>query len=212
MTRRLFNLLTALSLLLCVVVAAMIARSYWTAESLRLHRTRPERLAWRSSIMRVDLEWGLFRVDYQFAVSTYDQEKYAAHVATRLPAAVELYRYRVPAQSPAKRWGSVWERLGFSGYRSSISYPSSGTVVMPNGESFTPVSRIVDSGEYSVPVWPLALFALLPPTSWLLRAWDRMRRVRRASAHRCPACGYDLRATPGRCPECGRAAPTATGT
>ena len=29
------------------------------------------------------------------------------------------------------------------------------------------------------------------------------RAVRRG---RCPACGYDLRATPGRCPECGTAA------
>ena len=36
--------------------------------------------------------------------------------------------------------------------------------------------------------------------------WRRRRLVRRVVAGRCPACGYDLRATPGRCPECGRAA------
>ena len=203
MRRRLLNLLTVLSLLLCVAIVTVVARSYWVAESLHWHRVQPERLAWRSSIVRLDLAWGLFCVEYQFAVSTYDQEKYAAHVATVLPAAVEFYRFRVPAQAPSKRWGSVWERLGFSGYRSSISYPSSGTMVTPNGESFTPVSRIVDSGEYSLPVWPLALFALLPPTSWSIRAWGGLRRGRRARAGRCPACGYDVCATPDRCPECG---------
>ena len=33
---------------------------------------------------------------------------------------------------------------------------------------------------------------------------DRRARQRHA-AGRCPACGYDLRASKGRCPECGRA-------
>jgi predicted Zn-ribbon and HTH transcriptional regulator len=45
----------------------------------------------------------------------------------------------------------------------------------------------------------LAVAAVLPLV-WVRRR-VRQRRVRRLNL--CPACGYDLRATPERCPECG---------
>src|SRR5690242_18646621 len=57
--------------------------------------------------------------------------------------------------------------------------------------------------EVQVPFWAL----LLPTLPLAVRPWWRSRRVIRAAdlgaAGRCPACGYDLRATPDRCPECG---------
>ncbi len=53
--------------------------------------------------------------------------------------------------------------------------------------------------------WPVTATALLPGIRLIVRH-RRRRLARRAAAGRCPACGYDLRATPARCPECGRAA------
>ena len=47
--------------------------------------------------------------------------------------------------------------------------------------------------------------ALAAAAAWRLQANLRIRRRKRHGL--CPACGYDLRASPDRCPECGNPTP-----
>ena len=63
-------------------------------------------------------------------------------------------------------------------------------------------------GELPVPYWLTCLVLASPVTVRTARPWIRRRsRSHREQERRSrglwPACGYDLRATPGRCPECG---------
>jgi hypothetical protein len=56
----------------------------------------------------------------------------------------------------------------------------------------------------SVPHWQVIATAGVLPGLTVARRVRRSRYQRRRSlAGLCPACGYDLRATPDRCPECG---------
>ena len=71
--------------------------------------------------------------------------------------------------------------------------------------------RRLDVAVGSVSASSLALAAAFLPVVSVTAHLHRRRRVRaRVSRGLCPACGYDLRATPGRCPECGTAAAAST--
>lgn len=60
--------------------------------------------------------------------------------------------------------------------------------------------------EVVFPLWLIPVAVLIPVVmAGIFMALRRRRRVRRGL---CPACGYDLRASPGKCPECGAASGT----
>ena len=172
MTRRLLNLLTGLSLLLCVAVVALWVRSYRTAATFD----------WWSV--------GTGGVEFRVRGATARAGSVGFYVADYPPGLcrgsypLHYHRSRTEGNSrPARR------KLGFAVERSSPA-PGQTDVVWR---------------AWRVPFWFLLLASALAPARRAARGISEARLRRRGL---CPACGYDLRATPGRCPECGHPADT----
>jgi hypothetical protein len=101
-----------------------------------------------------------------------------------------------PDKTVLTRETTRWHRLGFRLDRRA----SDKTYRDPR---YVESSRLVmRSVRLRVPLWLVALTFLAGGVPGLLA----LRRRLRPAAGLCPACGYDLRATPDRCPECGTAA------
>ena len=99
----------------------------------------------------------------------------------------------------------LWVAVFIQGSSQALRYRAGG-----------PFPDVLEIGFFSVTVLGLkvsydrcAAFAALLPVAWLVwlarRAFERRRPLKRQASGLCPACGYDLRASPGRCPECGAA-------
>jgi hypothetical protein len=80
----------------------------------------------------------------------------------------------------------------------------------PSGVNVTlgRVAAFVHVGPYERPgglSWRVAYWKVLAITALVPVMWFRHTRSLRSrqDSRLCPACGYDLRATPDRCPECG---------
>jgi hypothetical protein len=177
MFRRLFTLLSALSLVLCLAAVGMGVRSSGTHDQVwHLTWGAPEPDGYhRRAIRGVRSSRGVLTVYLNVdRVSTalvadrqsfffgegldgfhWHADPYGVAGDPRFARFV-LYNREMYAERPPREWRSSW-----------------GTVVTVTG---------------------------LLPSAWLL---DRFRRARRDERGQCRSCGYDLRATPGRCPECG---------
>ncbi|HEX2971638.1 MAG TPA: zinc ribbon domain-containing protein [Tepidisphaeraceae bacterium] len=192
MIRRVFIVLSALSLLLCLAWLALWLRSYWIMDRACLHRFSG---GWRPSFPGEILGPG----DVRYRATTND----AAHTSLELTSVagvchIELRRSTVAAGeaitlAPIQRGyhrtavdysGLIWRRLLlFEFNRERPQTTNAGTL---------------GGIELFIPHWPLVLLFAILPSIWFYRL--HRHRLRPGF---CPTCGYDLRASTDRCPECG---------
>lgn len=174
----------AASAVLCAAVCVVWVRSYWYSEEVSWRGDR----GWRSVRSATGyVEIGLLAADWSSRPDLFHGPKYGRTEA-----------------GPPVNWlqelgGSVgdtdsdWEWHGFAWHEKRNA------------------RRDTWCAEGYAPFWAPAAVTAALPVGWAgLWCRSRVRTRRRRASGRCPACGYDLRASPGRCPECG-AVPVAIG-
>jgi hypothetical protein len=174
MLRRLFTLLSALSLLLCVGTCAMWVRSY----------LRYDQYAW----VRVEGQWSIEGV----LCTLPGYFVYSGRTLPHLSFAHAGSGFETKSGPEADKYRTEQSRFI---HNKGIKFHKLGTLEFGSRRSR---DRVVRSAI--VPYWPLVILSGIQLIWWLVRSQRDRRRPR---CGRCVSCGYDLRATPDRCPECG---------
>ena len=218
MGRKLFNFVVLVSLVLLIAMCFFWVRSYsraycvgvsrsaWPSDDSCVNRYLSVRLVLGHWVML----WG--RSDYDLTVPGI----------TRFHHAMDVSKFRTEYAA-----GVRWSNFAYDvklGPQPPTVYGQRKMVVNNTHESYffrvpihygfgkkddrprTYLGR-TDVEHFAVaPAWLTAAALAVLPIAWVLRYARRGRRIR---IGHCPACGYDLRATPDRCPECGSVVTTA---
>jgi hypothetical protein len=178
--RWVFTTFSALSFVLCVIVATLWMRSYAVPLTAGYQHSDPE------GARAVDWAW--------YIESTRGSLRLTHFVDTFTDPAVIATQQR-------KRSQSGWFHTQSAGQTTEHTFLGVGFISRRNVYSYgTNVNWRVAAPHFAV-----FILAAIAPALWLVAARRRRRSMRWRATGRCPTCGYDLRATPGRCPECGTA-------
>ena len=198
MTRRLFNIAAAFSLLLCVAVCVLWFRSRtgsdqaaWTYD-----RYLPDRSAASNQVYLTSDKQRVWLLVMWGQVGPYNgQLVWGYYINADQSGGRPRFTFHHHPYDAEERWG----------FANGIdTTPGWGPLRWQTGRR----SRPRDGDDHrsiriGVSHWLLALVMLVPPALWLNR-FRKSRRARKLGL--CPTCGYDLRASPQRCPECGAVA------
>ena len=212
MIGKLLNLLTAVSLLLCVAVSA----SWW----MSFHANARGKWLWvrRDDSQGSDwvgLYWapgslGLTRATHRGpgAFAEEEAEKFHAEWVQALAAQEGSVSTLPDGFSQPLKFGFASDRQRHVRYANS---PGLGDLFLFHTVGIPPPRPVPFGSEQwtaVAPHWSAVAATMVLPLA-RLADFPRRRRRARVRAGLCRSCGYDLRATPDRCPECGSAAPGA---
>ena len=161
MRRRLLNLLTALSLLLCVAVVALWVRSYWVADTLSWSGGMACRVGSHNGL----LVWNVFRPDPGY---------------TKLPW-WQTYRGRDPGYAWDRLGRSAWNRLGFG---VAVGFTAGNNVIRQ-----VTVPHWLPTGVLALSSWVALRSALRRRRRERAGLCARCGYDLRATPGRCPECG-----------------------